>query len=247
MAETSLPEQYHGPITPAQAAEGIQHAVTNATNLYAEAQLLLTAQHWERGAVLAIQSMEEAIKPRQLRVLLLAKTRQELLEAWSAYRQLDLRHLVSLRGSFVYYGSNRIDEDMVPLFDEPSHISQWLYSLKQRGLSVDAYDNGRWSVPFSAITESVASKLVTSAKRIVFSIPSAMSSAPELTLWVKHLKPIWPCRGYELSKAIWACYREAQDCGVLASDMSTWAEIRAELAIGDESDGLWRAKSFMPP
>lgn len=239
MTANTLPEQYHGPLTPSQAAEGIQHAVTNATKLYAAAQLLLEAQHWERAAVLAIQSMEEAIKPRQLRVLLLAKTDQELIKAWSAYRQLDLGHLVRLKVSFMYFGSSNVDEDMAPLFGEPSGISQWLSSLKQRGLSVDAYDTGRWSSPSRAITEPLASKLVRSAKTIVASIPSSMSSTPELTLWVKHLKPIWRCTGYELSKAVWACYREAQDCGVLASDMSNWVAIRTELDVPDEQYGLW--------
>jgi hypothetical protein len=69
-----LPKYYYGPLTPAQVAEGIQSAVSNAKKLYAEAKLLLEAQYWERAAVLAIQSMEEAAKPRHLRILLLAKT-----------------------------------------------------------------------------------------------------------------------------------------------------------------------------
>ena len=66
-----------------------------------------------------------------------------------------------------------------------------------------------------------------------------MSSTPELTLWVKHLKPIWSCMGYELSKVVWAYYREAQDCGVLASDMSNWVTIRTELGVPAGKDGLW--------
>ena len=238
MTRNPLPEYYQGPLTPAQAAEGIQIAITNAKKLYAEAKLLLEAQHWERGAVLAIQSMEEAIKPRQLRLLLLAKTDHELLEAWSAYRQLDLRHLIRLRHEFMYLGSSAVDKDMAPLFGKPSGISQWLSSLKQRGLSVDAYDTGHWSSPSSVMTEPLASKLVESAETIVSSIPSSMTSTPELTLWVQHLKPIWRCTGYELSKAIWACSQDAQERGVLASDISNWVGIRSELEEPEEKDGF---------
>lgn len=187
--------------------------MTNATKLYAAAQLLLEAQHWERGGVLAIQSMEEAAKPRHLRVLLLAKTDHELREAWKTYRTYDSRELLHLRFYFRYLGSSAVDEDMAPLFGEPTYVSQWLTSLKQRGLSVDAYDTGRWSSPSSAIGERLASKLVKSAETILGGIPSTMTSVPELTLWVKHLKPIWRCTGYELSKAVWACCREAQEQG----------------------------------
>lgn len=42
----------------------------------------------------------------------------------------------------------------------------------------------------------------------------------------------------ELSKAVWACYREAQDCGVLVGDMSNWVAIRTDLDVPDEKDGL---------
>ena len=45
--------------------------------------------------------------------------------------------------------------------------------------------------------------------------------------------------GYELSKVVWAYYREAQDCGVLASDMSNWVTIRTELGVPAGKDGLW--------
>lgn len=143
MTRNPLPQYYHGPLTPAQAAEGIQIALTNAKKLYAEAKLLLEAQHWERGTVLAIESMEEAAKPRHLRVLLLAKTDHELREAWRSYRTYDSSELLDLRFYFRYLGSSAVDEDMAPLFGEPTYVSQWLTSLKQRGLSVDAYDTGR--------------------------------------------------------------------------------------------------------
>lgn len=66
-----------------------------------------------------------------------------------------------------------------------------------------------------------------------------MTSVPELTLWVKHLKPIWRCTGYELSKAVWACCREAQEQGLLEGDISNWVGIRNELEEPKEKDGFW--------
>ncbi|NOU12232.1 MAG: AbiV family abortive infection protein [Nitrospira sp.] len=239
MTVNPLPEYYFGPLTPAQVAEGIQSAVSNAKKLYAEAKLLLEAQYWERAAVLAIQSMEEAAKPKHLRVLLLAKTDHELHQAWKAYRTYDARELRRLRFYFECVGSNAIDEDMAPLFDEPTYVTQWLASLRQRGMSVDAFDTGRWSTPSTAIGEGVAAKLVRSAESILSSIPPTMTTASALTLFVKHLKPIWRCTGSELSKAVWACYLEAQECGLLEGDISNWVAIRDELEPLDEKDCFW--------
>jgi len=236
MTVNPLPEYYFGPLTPAQVAEGIQSAVTNAKKLYAEAKLLIEAQHWERAAVLAIQSIKEAAKPRHLRILLLAKTDSELREAWIAYRACDLRELLRLRSNFIRFGSQAIDDDMAPLFEEPPYVTQWLASLRQRGLSVDAYDTGWWSKPSTAIGEGVAAKLVRSAESILSSIPPTMTTAPALTLFVKHLKPNWRCTGSELSKAVWACYLEAQECGLLEGDVSNWVAIRDELEPLDEKD-----------
>ncbi len=236
MPTNRLLAYYNGPLTPAQVAEGIQSTITNSKKLYAEAKLLLEARCWERATVLAIQSMAEAYKPKHLRLLLLAKTDEELHKTWEAYRTYDAREIRQRRFSFVRLGSNAVDEDMAPLFGEPTHVAEWLASLKLRGMSVDAFNAGQWSTPPSTLNEGLAAKLVQSAEDILSSISLTMTTAPTLTLFVKHLKPIWICTGPQLSKAVWACYREAQEHGFLEGDISNWVAIRAELEPLDERD-----------
>jgi AbiV family abortive infection protein len=236
MPTNRLLEYYNGPLTPAQVAEGIQSTITNSKKLYAEAKLLLEARCWERAAVLAIQSMEEASKPKHLRLLLLAKTDDELHKTWEAYQTYDAREIRQRRFSFVRLGSNAVDEDMAPLFGEPTHVAEWLASLRRRGMSVDAFNAGQWSTPSSTLDEGLAAKFVHSAEDILSSISLTMTTAPTLTLFVKHLKPIWVCTGSQLSNAVWACYREAQEHGFLEGDISNWVAIRDELEPLDEQD-----------
>ena len=45
--------------------------------------------------------------------------------------------------------------------------------------------------------------------------PAAMTSAAELALWVKHMKPVWKGDMAEMKSALIACYTEARELGLL--------------------------------
>jgi hypothetical protein len=206
-----LPELYHGPITVAQAGECMRRAMENRKKYCAEAKALLKNQQWEKSAALSFQSLEEVAKPRCLRLVLLAQTDVEIQDAWNTYGKLSPKDVTRIRNHFLLWGGHgEIDEVMEPMFPEPCFSKQWLSSS------------------FTTITPRLSSTLVWLLDKLCSS-SSTMTSVSELELLVKHLKPVWRCTGYELSKAIWACYLEAQETGVLQGDLSEWSNIRNEL------------------
>lgn len=61
--------------------------------------------------------------------------------------------------------------------------------------------------------------------------PSPMTSEEELTLWVKHLRPVWKGPMSKMKKALAACYVEAEAHGVLQGNHT--AEEMLSFLFGD--------------
>ena len=77
----------------------------------------------------------------------------------------------------------------------------------------DAAETG--SLPEEVVNEDLATSLLLTAKALTYSDPAAMQSAPELELWVKHLRPVWRNDMASMKRALIDCYQEASDLGVL--------------------------------
>lgn len=64
------------------------------------------------------------------------------------------------------------------------------------------------------------------AQSVVGTRVSAMQSAPELHLWVKHLKPVWRKDFFAMKQALISCYQEASDLGVLQGSQTVGEMVR---------------------
>ena len=63
--------------------------------------------------------------------------------------------------------------------------------------------------------EGLATFFFKTAQSVVGTGESAMQSAPELHLWVKHMKPVWRKDFSTREQALIACYQEASDLEIL--------------------------------
>jgi len=215
--------QYVGPLSIEQAAEGIRVARENARTLVADAELLLEHQRWPRATSLAILAIEEAGKVPAIRALLLARDANEIRDEWRAYRSHTKKNVLWILPDLAAKGA-RFLEDLSPIMDPGSDHPQVLDSVKQVGFYTDAYGKCRWSLPGTDIPEDFARSFVGLA-RVLTTGGEGLTTAEELALWVKHMRPVWKGPKWEMSQALAACYQEAAELGVLrgnnsASDMT---------------------------
>lgn len=222
-------KHYVGALTPQQAEAGIGVAVQNASELLEDAKLLLNHGRWPRSASLSILAVEEIGKVSLLRGLLLCDSPTDLNGAWRRYRTHTkknvlgmlpslFKRLVRLRGQ----KKDFLIEDFRPLFDGSSNFPRMLESIKQIGFYSDCLGNVHWNLPRNSISEGLARTLLRTAEILISAIDSAaMETAPELEIWVKHLKGIWPRANMLVMKqALLQCYQEASKLGVLRGNQS---------------------------
>ena len=212
-------KQYRESLTPTQAAEGIQAAIKNAKSLVSDAELLLENQRWSRAVAIAILAIEESGKPSWLRSLLLARDEKELREEWKNYRSHIKKNLIWLSTLLAADGATQLDE-FSSIFADDSDHGQTMDALKQIAIYSDAYENCHWSLPGEVVDEGLAKSIVKIAHLIAASDAGAMTTAPELELWVKHMKPVWKDETAEMKRALLACYAEAHSLGVLQGNVT---------------------------
>ena len=214
MSRRGLPKQYVGPLTPAQAAAGIEAAARTAQGLLRDAKLLFENQRWERATALAILAIEESGKTAILRQILIAANSMELKMAWRSYRTHTEKNVSWIFPDVVSRGGTKL-EDFRPIFDAQSNHRWLLEAVKQKCLYSNVSSKPEWSSPDQEITAELAKTVVTAASILVRDGPIAMSSEPELKLWVNHLRPVWNGPVGDMMKALSACYAEADAAGVL--------------------------------
>jgi AbiV family abortive infection protein len=213
-------EQYVGRLSPEQASEGITAAQDNARGLLADAVLLLDHGRWARAAALAILAIEEAGKVDVLRAILLARDEREARDEWRDYRSHTRKNAHWIIGHLAAKGARRL-EDLRPIVREGSAHPHMLEATKQMALYSDAYGTCRWSRPEREIDEPLARWLVELAQLLSPDEEgSAMTSAAELAVWVKHLKPVWKGDMATMKRALIACYTEAQALGLLKGNIT---------------------------
>jgi AbiV family abortive infection protein len=204
---------YVGYLTPAQAAEGIRLAVENARNLLADAELLFRAERWQTATALAILAIEEGGKPSIMRSILLARNQKELQEAWKEYRTHLDKNAFALLPGLIAGGARKI-EDMRSMFTNRKQSGREVETVKQFALYTGAYGHCFWSSPTTAIGKDTASTFIGTARLLVRAGVGKFSTAPELEIWVKHMKPVWKSDMNTMKIALVECYREAEEKGL---------------------------------
>lgn len=213
MGKTKGFTQYHGPLTPAQAAAGIQAAIQNAGDLLSDAELLLENKGWQRAAALAILSIEEMGKIEILRGLLLARDERELKESWIRYRSHTKKNVLWILPQFVAKGARRL-EHFRPAYDESSDHGKLLDSVKQLAFYSDACGKCHWSAPREVVDMALAEGITKTAKLLVGGSAYAFTTEAELEIWCKHMRSVWKGDMNEMKKSLLACYAEAEAKGV---------------------------------
>jgi AbiV family abortive infection protein len=206
--------QYHGPLTPAQAAAGMRAAIENAGHLLSDAEFLLENKRWQRAAALAILSIEEMGKVPVLRGLLLARDERELRESWIQYRSHTKKNVLWVVPQLVTRGARKL-EHFRPAYDESSDHAKLLDSVKQLAFYSDACGKCHWSVPRKVVDSALAEEMVRAAKLLVGAGHNAFTTEAELEIWCKHMRPVWKTDMNEMNRGLLACYAEAEAKGVL--------------------------------
>lgn len=181
-------DAYRGKLTPAQIAQGMNAAATNARRLAEDAAVLIEARRFATAASLATLSIEETGKISILRGLALASTNEEALKAWKAYRSHTRKNAAWLLPHLYAKGARKLD-DLRPLFDEKSDHPYLLDQVKQLGFYTDCLGQAHWSTPDAVIDEPLARMLVKIAE--VLLAGNHIYTEKEVDLWVKHMSPVW--------------------------------------------------------
>jgi AbiV family abortive infection protein len=165
-----------------------------------------------RAASLAILAIEEAGKVSLIRELLVLPD-SDLKMAWRRYRSHTEKNVI---GSFFdHVNASPNLEDFRPLFEKTNDNPRVLDAVKQLGFYSDCLGSCHWSVPAEVVNEPLAQSLLLTVRTLIPTGECAMQTAPELELWVKHLRPVWGREMPAMKRGIIDCYQEASDSGVL--------------------------------
>lgn len=203
-------DAYRGKLTPAQVAEGMNAAATNARRLAEDAEALLEAHRFPTAASLAILSIEEAGKTSILRCLAIAKTDDEVLAGWKEYRSHTRKNAAWLLPQLAAAGARKLN-DLKPLFERDSEHPYILDQVKQLGFYTDCLGKAHWSVPDSIIDEGLARMLVKVAK--LFALKTEHTQR-EVELWVEHMGPAWKKHPVLMRQALVNWYAAMQKSGL---------------------------------
>jgi AbiV family abortive infection protein len=203
-------DSYKGKLSADQVAAGINAAIQNAKRLAEDASLLFEAGRFPSAASLAILSIEESGKVSILRSLALAKTNEDIADAWRDYRAHTKKNVSWLLPQLVEQGARKLD-DFKPLFEESSDHPYVLDLLKQIAFYTDCLGRAHWSMPQEVIDESLAKMLIQVAK--MFARDKHVSKT-EIKLWIKHIGPVWKRDPSWMKQALCNWYREMQDAGL---------------------------------
>ena len=204
--------QYNYFLDVSQAAEGIHIALENAQSLLDDAILLNENGRHARAVALAILSIEESGKPSIIRSILLEQDKKAVGQRWNDYRQHKSKSQMWILPELVVKGARRL-EDLRDMFTSNTH-TQLLEDLKQRALYTDAYKRCKWSSPDQIMDKEIADIIIEAAAALVRKENPIMTTVAELSVWVKHLKPVWNQEMSEMNLALYQCYRELEECGL---------------------------------
>ena len=203
-------DSYKGKLSAHQVAAGINAAIQNARRLSEDASLLFEAGRFPSAASLAILSIEESGKVSILRSLALAKTSEEISDAWRDYRSHTKKNASWLLPQLAEQGARKLD-DFKPLFEESLDHPYVLDQLKQIAFYTDCLGGAHWSMPQEVIDGALAKMLIQVARVLA---KDKQVSKTEVDLWIKHIGPVWKRDPSWMKQALCNWYREMQDAGL---------------------------------
>jgi AbiV family abortive infection protein len=207
---------YNKKLTPKLAAEGIKIILENSKSLLNDAELLYSSNRFERAVAIAIIAIEESGKLPIIRIILLEDEEKELRKEWKKFRTHTEKNWGLLFTKIPAQSFKKLDDFKV--FFDGSNSTKGFDFLKQFSLYTELLHNTVWQSPSNVVTKELAKSIIETAKLFVGKELIAMSTEPELELWVKHLKPVWKKSLTEKKKALAECYQEAENLGVLSGN-----------------------------
>lgn len=170
---------YRGPLAPAQIADGINHAASNARRLVEDAELLLASGRFPTACSLAALAIEEAGKVSILRELAVARSGDDVRRSWKRYRSHTQKNVSWLLPQLAASGASKL-ADFKPMFEDGAVHPELLDQVKQLGFYTDCFGKAHWSVPVEIIDAGLARGIVETAKLLA---SKESCTAREIELW----------------------------------------------------------------
>jgi AbiV family abortive infection protein len=202
-------EQYRGLLSPAEVADGMNAAHSNAQRLVADAELLLRENRPASSLALSILSIEESGKVSILRGLAVAQSENEVLPIWKEYRSHVAKNRLWPLIDLYLCGARKLD-DFNELFKKDADHPFLLDMLKQIALYSDCLGNRHWSIPAEVVDGPLASHLLQVAKALA---GKEVISQREIELWVQYSPTKQPTKEL-MEKAVSDWYAAMQSEGL---------------------------------
>ncbi|TPP06642.1 AbiV family abortive infection protein [Rhizobium glycinendophyticum] len=178
--------QYKGPLTPAQASEGISLARANAARLIADAQLLVENNRYASATALAILAIEELGKVQAIKIIVRQSDAKKLKEAWRDYRNHRAKNVQWILPKLAAEGARTFTEVRSAADPGGDHTAM-LDNVKQLSFYTDSYGSaGRWSEPSEAIDPKLAISILATAQILN---RQTQTTERELELWTTVVGP----------------------------------------------------------
>ena len=206
--------QYKGRLTAVEVAAGMNAARGNATRLARDAKLLLDNARYPSALALAVLSIEESGKLSILRALAVARSDEELKQAWREYRTHTAKNRLWPIFELIIKGARKLD-DFASLVAEDTDHPSLLDQMKQIALYTDCLGSCNWSNPNTVISKDLASQFVQTAELLA---RGDEVSGREIELWIEHVQPVWMGRKELMEKAVVDWHAALQAEGLKAAD-----------------------------
>jgi AbiV family abortive infection protein len=158
--------KYRGPLSPSQAAAGVNVAIRNSRRLMRDARLLFEAGSYPTAAAIAILAIEESGKSGIIQRILLAKSERQRKEHWSEFTNHRAKNTAWIIPNMIASGARTLDDFRGVWKNGALHAYQ-LEDFKLWALYTDCRNRGYWSEPEHDITQEVAAEILTSAEKSI--------------------------------------------------------------------------------
>jgi AbiV family abortive infection protein len=209
-------QQYKGPLSPAQIAEGMNAAAANARRLYEDAATLLDGKRYPTALSLAVLSIEESGKCSILRMLSMGRNEQDRQNAWRDYRSHIAKNVMWVFLDLFKKGARGL-WDFLPMFDDTGEHTYLLDQIKQLGFYTDCLGSAHWSVPDKVVSADLAAGIVKIAELL---LAKRQVTPREIELWARHMRGIWGQAKETAEAAVLSWHRDMYAEGLTEDDPS---------------------------
>jgi AbiV family abortive infection protein len=202
-----LLQPYSGELAPAEIADGIAAAQSNADRLIKDARTLADAGRFPSAAALAILAIEERGKAMILNRMAIVPA-DKLKETWRDYRSHRAKNAAWAMPLLLADGARTL-KDFAPLVDKKADHAALLDALKQLAFYTDCLGEKHWSKPEEVIEADLAKVLIEIAERMMGDRPV---SAQEVELWREIVAPHYAKP--EMAEAVIRCEEALKEAGL---------------------------------